>query len=368
MVFQSYALYPHMSVYKNMAFGLENMGLSRERDRSARAPRGRRCCGSPTISTRKPKALSGGQRQRVAIGRAIVRDPKIFLFDEPLSNLDAELRVAMRKELAALHAELGGTMIYVTHDQVEAMTLADRIVVLRAGRIEQVGTPLELYNHPANRFVAGFIGSPRMNLLPARVAGSGQVAIGSETRPIAVPSTGQAACRSRRHAGRAAGAHRDRGRGPGRSCHHPRPGRAARWRNLPVRIGSRPAAADRAPGWAGQVRTQPEARPAPQARVRFTFSTRTETRSAFADTAEETISMKALTEGRYRGRDGIWAVFDLGWETELRVGILEQDIGRVVMKRDGGYRLDRGWSIAPNGLEPPYEGRSRDSTGGLHLP
>ena len=123
---------------------------------------------------RKPKALSGGQRQRVAIGRAIVRDPKIFLFDEPLSNLDAELRVATRKELAALHAEIGGTMIYVTHDQVEAMTLADRIVVLRAGRIEQVGTPLEVYNRPANLFVAGFIGSPRMNLLPARVAGPGK--------------------------------------------------------------------------------------------------------------------------------------------------------------------------------------------------
>jgi ABC-type sugar transport system ATPase subunit len=118
---------------------------------------------------RKPKQLSGGQRQRVAIGRAIVRDPKIFLFDEPLSNLDAELRVATRKELAALHAEIGGTMIYVTHDQIEAMTLADRIVVLRAGRIEQIGAPLELYNRPANVFVAGFIGSPRMNLLPATV-------------------------------------------------------------------------------------------------------------------------------------------------------------------------------------------------------
>jgi len=142
---------------------------------------------------RKPKALSGGQRQRVAIGRAIVRDPKIFLFDEPLSNLDAELRVATRKELAALHGEIGGTMIYVTHDQVEAMTLADRIVVLRAGRIEQVGTPLEVYNHPANLFVAGFIGSPRMNLLPARVAGSGQVTVGNDTRSIPLPSTGQTA-------------------------------------------------------------------------------------------------------------------------------------------------------------------------------
>ncbi len=166
MVFQSYALYPHMSVRKNMAFALENMGLKPKRHRRAGRPR-RAMLRLTDYLERKPKALSGGQRQRVAIGRAIVRDPKIFLFDEPLSNLDAELRVATRKELAALHAEIGGTMIYVTHDQVEAMTLADRIVVLRAGRIEQVGTPLELYNRPDNLFVAGFIGSPRMNLLPA---------------------------------------------------------------------------------------------------------------------------------------------------------------------------------------------------------
>src|ERR671916_1169063 len=192
MVFQSYALYPHMSVYKNMAFALENMGLSRN-DIDQRVRRAAQMLQLTDYLDRKPKALSGGQRQPVAIGRAIVRDPKIFLFDEPLSNLDAELRVATRKELAALHGEIGGTMIYVTHDQVEAMTLADRIVVLRAGRIEQVGTPLDVYNHPANLFVAGFIGSPRMNLLPARVAGSGQVAIGTDTRAIAVPSTGQAA-------------------------------------------------------------------------------------------------------------------------------------------------------------------------------
>jgi ABC-type sugar transport system ATPase subunit len=191
MVFQSYALYPHMSVYKNMAFALENMGLGRDEiDRRVR--RAAQMLRLTEYLERKPKALSGGQRQRVAIGRAIVRDPKIFLFDEPLSNLDAELRVATRKELAALHNEIGGTMIYVTHDQVEAMTLADRIVVLRAGRIEQVGTPLEVYNHPANLFVAGFIGSPRMNLLPARVAGPGQVAVGTETRSMSVPSTGNA--------------------------------------------------------------------------------------------------------------------------------------------------------------------------------
>ncbi|WP_425488231.1 ABC transporter ATP-binding protein [Microvirga mediterraneensis] len=191
MVFQSYALYPHMSVYKNMAFALENMGLSRP-DIDQRVRRAAQMLQLTDYLDRKPKALSGGQRQRVAIGRAIVRDPKIFLFDEPLSNLDAELRVATRKELAALHGEIGGTMIYVTHDQVEAMTLADRIVVLRSGRIEQVGTPLEVYNHPNNLFVAGFIGSPRMNLLPARVTGPGQVIIGDDTRAMAVPSTGRA--------------------------------------------------------------------------------------------------------------------------------------------------------------------------------
>jgi multiple sugar transport system ATP-binding protein len=168
MVFQSYALYPHMSVYKNMAFGLENAGLPRaEIDR--RVARAASMLRLDDYLDRKPKALSGGQRQRVAIGRAIVRDPKIFLFDEPLSNLDAELRVAMRKELAALHAEIGGTMIYVTHDQVEAMTLASRIVVLRSGRIEQLGAPLELYNRPDNLFVATFIGSPKMNVIPAEV-------------------------------------------------------------------------------------------------------------------------------------------------------------------------------------------------------
>ncbi|POR55234.1 ABC transporter ATP-binding protein [Bosea psychrotolerans] len=183
MVFQSYALYPHMSVYKNMAFALENMGLKAP-EIDARVRRAATMLRLSDYLDRKPKALSGGQRQRVAIGRAIVRDPKIFLFDEPLSNLDAELRVATRKELAGLHAELGGTMIYVTHDQVEAMTLADRIVVLQGGRIEQIGTPLELYNRPDNLFVAGFIGSPRMNLLPARAAGQGAVALGEAGQEV----------------------------------------------------------------------------------------------------------------------------------------------------------------------------------------
>lgn len=164
MVFQSYALYPHMSVYKNMAFGLENTKMPRD-EIDGRVRRAADLLQITEYLNRKPKALSGGQRQRVAIGRAIVRDPKAFLFDEPLSNLDAELRVTMRKELAALHKSIGGTMIYVTHDQTEAMTLADRIVVLKDGEVMQVGRPLDLYNQPCNAFVAGFIGSPRMNLI-----------------------------------------------------------------------------------------------------------------------------------------------------------------------------------------------------------
>ncbi|WP_337882929.1 sn-glycerol-3-phosphate ABC transporter ATP-binding protein UgpC [Chromobacterium haemolyticum] len=168
MVFQSYALYPHMSLYDNMAFGLKLAGKSRaEIDAAVR--RAASILHIDHLLERKPKALSGGQRQRVAIGRAITRQPKVFLFDEPLSNLDAALRVKMRLEFARLHQQLKTTMIYVTHDQVEAMTLADKIVVLSAGRVEQVGAPRTLYHHPANRFVAGFIGSPRMNFLPARV-------------------------------------------------------------------------------------------------------------------------------------------------------------------------------------------------------
>ncbi|MBT9499993.1 MAG: sn-glycerol-3-phosphate ABC transporter ATP-binding protein UgpC [Burkholderiaceae bacterium] len=179
MVFQSYALYPHMSVFDNMAFGL----------RQARMPRAeidtlvRRTAATLQLDAmldRLPKALSGGQRQRVAIGRCIVRQPRVFLFDEPLSNLDAALRVQMRIELAKLHRRLGCTVIYVTHDQVEAMTLGERIAVFNAGRIEQVGAPLDLYAEPANLFVAGFLGAPRMNLLPAmaqRAAGGGQLAL-----------------------------------------------------------------------------------------------------------------------------------------------------------------------------------------------
>ncbi|MCP4561718.1 MAG: sn-glycerol-3-phosphate ABC transporter ATP-binding protein UgpC [Bosea sp.] len=172
MVFQSYALYPHMSVFKNMSFGLETARMAKaEIDRRVR--KAAEILQITPLLERKPRQLSGGQRQRVAIGRAIVRDPKIFLFDEPLSNLDAELRVQTRVEIAKLHADIGATMIYVTHDQVEAMTLADRIVVLRAGIVEQHGTPLDIYNKPANRFIAGFIGSPKMNFIDVTAAEDG---------------------------------------------------------------------------------------------------------------------------------------------------------------------------------------------------
>jgi multiple sugar transport system ATP-binding protein len=168
MVFQSYALYPHMTVYQNMSFGLRLAKLEPAAIDAAVRSAARKLHIEHLLD-RRPKALSGGQKQRVAIGRAIVRKPKVFLFDEPLSNLDAALRASMRYELAKLHQELKTTMIYVTHDQVEAMTLANRIVVLSAGRIEQIGTPMQLYNEPSNVFVAGFIGSPRINLLDADV-------------------------------------------------------------------------------------------------------------------------------------------------------------------------------------------------------
>ncbi|NLR74734.1 ABC transporter ATP-binding protein [Leeia aquatica] len=170
MVFQSYALYPHMSVYDNMAFSLKLAGTPKA-DVERMVKRAAEILQITHLLDRKPKALSGGQRQRVAIGRAIVRKPQVFLFDEPLSNLDAALRVQMRIELSRLHQELGTTMIYVTHDQVEAMTLGDRIVVFNGGHIEQVGTPLELYDHPANLFVAGFLGSPKMNFIPVTLQG-----------------------------------------------------------------------------------------------------------------------------------------------------------------------------------------------------
>jgi len=169
MVFQSYALYPHMNVYKNIAFPLKMVGLEKEAiDKKVREAA--EILNLTEYLERKPAQLSGGQRQRVAIGRAIVREPLAFLFDEPLSNLDAALRVGMRLEISELHKRLKSTMIYVTHDQVEAMTMADRIVVLNNGIIEQVGTPLDLYRSPKNIFVAGFIGSPKMNLITGDIA------------------------------------------------------------------------------------------------------------------------------------------------------------------------------------------------------
>jgi multiple sugar transport system ATP-binding protein len=196
MVFQTYALYPHMTVRQNMGFALRLARVPKaERDRKVDAAA--RILQLEPYLERRPRDLSGGQRQRVAIGRAIVRQPKVFLFDEPLSNLDAALRGQMRIELSRLHDELNATMIYVTHDQVEAMTMADKIVVLQAGRVEQVGSPLDLYHHPANLFVGGFIGSPRMNMLPARVVAAGAagttvtLASGQRTSVPVEPGTGR---------------------------------------------------------------------------------------------------------------------------------------------------------------------------------
>ena len=181
MVFQSYALYPHMSVEDNLAFGLRRRSVARDEIQRRVASVAETLELSPLLQ-RKPHALSGGQRQRVALGRAIVRDPKVFLFDEPLSNLDAALRVSTRSEIAALHRRLGATMIYVTHDQVEAMTLGTRICIMNGGKVMQVGRPLEVYHQPVNTFVAGFLGNPPMNLLPAVVtdaAGGRTLAVGN---------------------------------------------------------------------------------------------------------------------------------------------------------------------------------------------
>src|ERR1700749_1794900 len=188
MVFQNYALYPHMSVYDNMAFGLKMRKFEKpEIDQRVRDAAD--ILGIGELLKRKPRQLSGGQRQRVALGRAIVRHPRVFLFDEPLSNLDAKLRVQMRFELKKLHERLGTTAIYVTHDQVEAMTLGDRVVVMRDGRVQQVGDPIDLYNSPANRFVAGFIGSPAMNFAAVRIAAeNGAVWAVSDDLRIKIPA------------------------------------------------------------------------------------------------------------------------------------------------------------------------------------
>ena len=194
MVFQTYALYPHMTVQENMGFGLRMNGYPKA-EIAQKVAEASRILKLDDYLKRKPAALSGGQRQRVSIGRAIVRGPEVFLFDEPLSNLDAELRVEMRVEIARLHKEIGATMIYVTHDQVEAMTLADKIVVLRGGVVEQVGAPMDLYRDPDNKFVAGFIGSPAMNFLSAAVKEGVVDVPGLETAvdlPVTLPAIGTA--------------------------------------------------------------------------------------------------------------------------------------------------------------------------------
>ncbi|MEM6328422.1 MAG: sn-glycerol-3-phosphate ABC transporter ATP-binding protein UgpC [Bacteroidota bacterium] len=183
MVFQNYALYPHLSVFENMAFGLR-LRKTAKSEIEARVQKAAETLGLDGVLDRKPKELSGGQRQRVALGRAIVRNPAVFLFDEPLSNLDAKLRVQTRTEISKLHSDLGSTMIYVTHDQVEAMTMGDRIVVLKDGYVQQIAPPLELYNRPANRFVAGFIGSPSMNFVDGSLEPGSFVSRATERVPL----------------------------------------------------------------------------------------------------------------------------------------------------------------------------------------
>jgi multiple sugar transport system ATP-binding protein len=202
MVFQSYALYPHMTVRQNLGFALRLAKRPRpEIEQRVKTAAG--VLGLDAILDRKPRQLSGGQRQRVALGRAIVRDPAVFLFDEPLSNLDAKLRVQMRAEISALHRRLGATMVYVTHDQVEAMTLGDRIVVLHEGKIQQIGAPLHLYDHPANRFVAGFIGSPAMNFFEGVVQGGDEPAFVAEGGAFRLPLDAAWAERLRAYGGKA---------------------------------------------------------------------------------------------------------------------------------------------------------------------
>jgi multiple sugar transport system ATP-binding protein len=190
MVFQNYALYPHMTVFDNMAFGLR-IRKTDKKEIDRRVNEAARKLDIEKLLDRKPKALSGGQRQRVAVGRAIVRNPKVFLFDEPLSNLDAKLRVSMRAELSKLHQDLNATMIYVTHDQIEAMTMADKIVVMKDGKVQQIGSPLFLYNHPINKFVAGFIGSPPMNFLTMKVLEKGGQIVVDEGSFELVPTVDQ---------------------------------------------------------------------------------------------------------------------------------------------------------------------------------
>src|SRR5579871_3232946 len=202
MVFQNYALYPHMTAFENMSFGLRLRKFSKQEIR-ARVESAARILDITELLDRRPKALSGGQRQRVAMGRAIVRNPKVFLFDEPLSNLDAKLRVQMRTEIKRVHQKVKTTTVYVTHDQVEAMTLADRVVVMNCGRIEQIGTPNELYHHPKTRFVAGFIGSPAMNFIRCHMEQNGAGLRARISDKISLPVPASLTARYKPHSGKA---------------------------------------------------------------------------------------------------------------------------------------------------------------------
>jgi len=199
MVFQNYALYPHMTVYENMAFGLKLRKVDKKEIKQ-RVEEAARILDIESYLSRKPKALSGGQRQRVAVGRAIVRKPKVFLFDEPLSNLDAKLRVQMRTEISKLHHRLEATMIYVTHDQTEAMTMGDRIVIMKDGFVQQIDTPLNLYNYPVNKFVAGFIGSPSMNFVPGRLTRDNGLSFRSKDQSLTFKVNGQRGDRLKNYA------------------------------------------------------------------------------------------------------------------------------------------------------------------------
>jgi len=200
MVFQNYALYPHMSVYENLAFGLKLRNYDKK-EIEGRVHNAAKILGIDRFLDRKPKALSGGQRQRVALGRAIVRQPKVFLFDEPLSNLDANLRVQMRTEISRLHHQLQTTMIYVTHDQIEAMSMGDRIVVMKDGIMHQVDTPLNIYHHPVNKFVAGFIGSPTMNFMSGSIAGDGRMLFKQQGSNFTLPISSEHLARLKAHPG-----------------------------------------------------------------------------------------------------------------------------------------------------------------------
>ena len=261
MVFQNYALYPHMTVRDNMAFSL-SLAKTPKAEIDSRVKQAAGILGLDALLDRFPRQLSGGQRQRVAMGRAIVRDPQVFLFDEPLSNLDAKLRVQMRTEIKELHQRLKTTSIYVTHDQIEAMTMADQIVVMHDGRVEQIGSPLELYDHPVNRFVAGFIGSPAMNFIEGRLTG-GFVEASQRRPPAGAARRGGRRWHAGgvRHPARAPGHRRRRLRRRGRG------GRAHRLRNAVVRTprsagtGGRVSRAPRVPAW-------PEDPAAPARRLR----------------------------------------------------------------------------------------------------